>query len=337
MARESKRKREEKRFGRPKTLADTLAQCRWRDLVPRALDDSLSGGVDLSRDAIKNVASEATVVCADNVVEYVESCPKEEWNLREDLPNPLPPFRYVIVEYSAPHEFRFKYDRFGCFFITFTKKESEDYGGLHLQRHMLPGADTPWSHYISVLLIGRLAAFPDLIEGPIVGMSYFFDVSSSSMLAPVYFVPGFPNDDASFECVLNLFRPLMIAPLFAISLMHCKNVSLERVDPDPVANKERKKAGRAPFRRYHIINIEPMKRVILAEGRPESNGLRRALHICRGHFARYSEEKPLFGKHAGTFWIPAHARGSIDGGIITSDYRVKGPSGQLAGDESWTT
>jgi hypothetical protein len=59
------------------------------------------------------------------------------------------------------------------------------------------------------------------------------------------------------------------------------------------------------------------------EGRVETEGLKRALHICRGHFSHYSEEKPLFGRIAGTFWVPAHVRGSAKEGVIVSDYNVK--------------
>jgi hypothetical protein len=65
-----------------------------------------------------------------------------------------------------------------------------------------------------------------------------------------------------------------------------------------------------------------MKRILKTEGNIESEGLKRALHICRGHFSTYSEEKPLFGRVAGTFWIPAHTRGQIKEGVVISDYKV---------------
>jgi hypothetical protein len=102
-------------------------------------------------------------------------------------------------------------------------------------------------------------------------------------------------------------------------------VTLDAVEPDPHVNRERRRHGLKPFVRYHTINIEPMKKVLRTEGQIESQGLKRALHICRGHFSTYSEERPLFGKVAGTFWIPAHVRGEAKEGLVISDYRVKGP------------
>ncbi len=69
-----------------------------------------------------------------------------------------------------------------------------------------------------------------------------------------------------------------------------------------------------------------MKEVLRREGGSETNGLKKALHICRGHFATYSPEHPLFGKFTGTFWKPAHVRGSQEHGIVVKDYVIKVPS-----------
>lgn len=48
------------------------------------------------------------------------------------------------------------------------------------------------------------------------------------------------------------------------------------------------------------------------------------LHLCRGHVKHYTEQKPLFGKYAGTFYIPCHVRGKIENGTIAKDYALKG-------------
>jgi hypothetical protein len=72
--------------------------------------------------------------------------------------------------------------------------------------------------------------------------------------------------------------------------------------------------------KYHTIEIEPMKKVLRHEGRIETEGLKRALHICRGHFAHYPETEPgLFGKGIqGDFWKRAPSatqmpfRGQVD-------------------------
>ncbi len=51
------------------------------------------------------------------------------------------------------------------------------------------------------------------------------------------------------------------------------------------------------------------------------NGIR-ALHICRAHFAHYTEEHPLFGKYTRTFYKPMHVRGSLKEGLVIKDYDI---------------
>jgi hypothetical protein len=53
------------------------------------------------------------------------------------------------------------------------------------------------------------------------------------------------------------------------------------------------------------------------------------LHICRGHFKTFTEEARLFGKYTGTYWWPAHVRGSVDEGVVEKDYRVRLDGGGL--------
>jgi hypothetical protein len=125
------------------------------------------------------------------------------------------------------------------------------------------------------------------------------------------------------ETVAAFWKPAF----FALSFLHCKNVSLTPVAPDARLNRERGRHGMKPFVRFHTIDIEPMKKVLRGEGGSETNGLKKALHICRGHFATYTDDKKLFGRVTGTFWKPSHVRGSIKEGVVVSDYRVNPPRG----------
>jgi len=126
---------------------------------------------------------------------------------------------------------------------------------------------------------------------------------------------------------MHMAMEAILPSLLAISFMNCKNVTLDPVDPPAVLNKIRQRGGLKPFLRYHTINIEPMKSVLRTEGGIEANGLKKALHICRGHFATYSDR--MFGRSLAepvTVWRPAHVRGSIKEGVVLSDYRVKAPT-----------
>lgn len=120
-----------------------------------------------------------------------------------------------------------------------------------------------------------------------------------------------------------------LAPfLMAIGFLHCKNVELvegQQVE-GALRKKQEKKLGR-PLTTFKELVIDPsmtQKRYTETNGRPRQRGTR-SLHIARGHFATYSEDRPLFGKYSGTFWKPAHVRGSADIGTVAKDYAVKAP------------
>lgn len=129
-----------------------------------------------------------------------------------------------------------------------------------------------------------------------------------------------------YEAMIHYFHPALLT----ISFLHCKNVTLQQMStpapkqPRPTSAKSKKRGKPAtPRITYHILDIEPMKQVLKTEGHIEQYGLKKALHICRGHFAHYESGKGLFGKYHGTYWIPQHLRGSPEQGIRIKDYRLK--------------
>jgi hypothetical protein len=100
----------------------------------------------------------------------------------------------------------------------------------------------------------------------------------------------------------KLSAPLICVPFLAICFCHCKNVKVER---EPVPNKVRLKRERAHGwspDASHRIGIDPMRKQLAAVGANEPSGLKRALHIMRGHFKDYREGRGLFGKVHGMWW-----------------------------------
>src|SRR4030042_2974660 len=110
----------------------------------------------------------------------------------------------------------------------------------------------------------------------------------------------------------------MVVPVVftTLNFLHCKNVKIERKIVPPKLLKKREKKGKPFFVKEYTLAIEPMRKVLVGEGQSEKTGIKRAFHICRGHFRTYEETKKLFGKVSGTFWIEAHTRGSKDVGIV---------------------
>jgi hypothetical protein len=113
--------------------------------------------------------------------------------------------------------------------------------------------------------------------------------------------------------------------LLAVSFCHCKNVSVRRDEASQrLARRRTERCGGITLS-YKTLEIAPMKKVLAKAGAQGPAGLKKALHICRGHFAHY-EDKGLFGKYKGRFWIPQHVRGSIEIGAALKDYKVNAPA-----------
>lgn len=124
----------------------------------------------------------------------------------------------------------------------------------------------------------------------------------------------------------DLIAQLLFPVLLTISFLHCKNVRLRTVAPPArLSHKHRKKRGR-DLVRYHVLDIEPMRQLLERYRTGARHDLRRALHICRGHFKTFTLDAPLLGRHTGTYWWAPQVRGSKGAGVVLKDYRVRAPS-----------
>jgi hypothetical protein len=108
--------------------------------------------------------------------------------------------------------------------------------------------------------------------------------------------------------------------------MHCKNVDVEAVTPDQDESRRNKRRRGFPLVRYQVLDVEPIRRILDAAGAQDGpNGLRHALHLCRGHFKVFTDDAPLFGRHTGTYWWAPQVRGRAEEGANINDYRVATP------------
>lgn len=126
-----------------------------------------------------------------------------------------------------------------------------------------------------------------------------------------------------YESLMHLFRHFVNPLLFSICLINCRNIELVDKRYSRQVMRQATRKGKELIK-YKELIIEPFKKQVRAEAtETRESEIHRALHICRGHFATYSEERPLFGKYSGTFWKPMHVRGSKEYGEIIKDYRIK--------------
>jgi hypothetical protein len=119
--------------------------------------------------------------------------------------------------------------------------------------------------------------------------------------------------------------------LFALTLIHCKNVHLATVTaPLSLSMKKSKRRKQIevrkrypPFER-HVVIIRDKKGQIVQRGLgPQLAASHKRMHLVRGHFSTYTDTAPLFGRIVGRFWIPAHLSGLASEGVIDSDYRLE--------------
>lgn len=113
--------------------------------------------------------------------------------------------------------------------------------------------------------------------------------------------------------------------LGSLNLLACNNV--EAMEPcRPRAQRRRLERLGVRVNTIHVFPAGSKRRSV---GAAQEFGAGVAAHAVRGHFAHYGREMAdgshsglLFGKYAGRFWIPSHARGSSQHGEVRSTYEL---------------
>ncbi|HPS54039.1 MAG TPA: hypothetical protein PLP05_00430 [Sedimentisphaerales bacterium] len=110
---------------------------------------------------------------------------------------------------------------------------------------------------------------------------------------------------------------------YCLSWLNAKNIKLQTNDFNPKYQKHARKHLGMDNMKYYTLNVvKPGKQYESLSSGEERQGIM-PLHLCRGHLKHFTEEKPLFGKYPGTFFIPAHVRGDRKNGIINKNYKLK--------------
>lgn len=105
----------------------------------------------------------------------------------------------------------------------------------------------------------------------------------------------------------------------ALMFLSCKNIGIDNNYPAKALNQKRKKSNKQELFTYKTLILKPFGKK--QESIPKHLWDNK-IHLCRGHFKTYSQEKPLLGKIVGRFWWQPQARGNKDNGIIIKDYKA---------------
>lgn len=248
----------------------------------------------LDVDELKDAVAASEVIIADNVAEYFFEGWDREWT-DKDFPYVMPPFPRLFIEYSIPVEHS-----------KWCEAGPVSQVGVMMETREVPG-DREAKFNTTVIYFITSNGGVGVMDGRI-NMAFRKDGS----------IIGIKDVD-------GLMSRTLFPALLAISFMHCKNVVHRDVTEFEGPSAKWIRRQKAPVVKYRILDINPMKEVLRTEGGSETNGLKKALHICRGHFATYTADKPLFGNIVGTVWKPAHVRGDIKQGAVVKDYSVSPP------------
>jgi hypothetical protein len=260
---------------------------------------------------------DAPVIAADDVAAYALSLPK---GTRMDD---------VVASMAPPFE---------KFFVEFQKIPNEDM--LHAWGALVESRDDP----------GTIEQIEGDIGKPrwILELTSFLEREKGKPFGPVAtHVVGLAEDGTWFrhsdggvwwgggpvkmnveppeEVVQNwgdFMAQLMFPVLLSISFMHCKNVEIRPVVPPEKLSRKHHKVYGHELVRYHVLDVQPIRRILDRYRKGTRDDLRRALHICRGHFKTFSPDAPLLGRHVGTYWWEPQVRGSKERGTVLKDYRV---------------
>lgn len=272
----------------------TLVAKTWYTNPRRRLDSFLA---DLAN---------CVAIDASNVYDYAHAIGEIS---QDDVPNATPPFPYTWIEGrtfskwrgtlfeahrgavwppSAPNELPANPDAAWSVCATTVSWERETNSVARLGKV-----------WYQVLKDGSPARRPD---GPVAGARIAIE--------------GMPQ---------HVGEGLFLCAGLALSFIHCRNVRMEERGPSRQERRQSERDATRPFFRYHILQIDAIKRILESEGGISQNGARKALHICRGHFKNYTEAAPLFGRVTGQFFWESHYRGDARIGVVGKDYKAPSP------------
>lgn len=110
--------------------------------------------------------------------------------------------------------------------------------------------------------------------------------------------------------------------LMALGLINCRNVKTAETGSVKMRRSGTEKRRGVPPRelRYSTIML-PGGGSVASQKRGGSHRAA-AVHRVRGHFKTFTAERPLLGKHVGTYWWGWNVRGNPERGEVQSDYVI---------------
>ena len=106
------------------------------------------------------------------------------------------------------------------------------------------------------------------------------------------------------------------------SLLNCVNIIRVLHKIEGKLQKSRIKRGKLPLHSYYTLQIKGHSIKYENTLSKIDSQWNNRIHLCRGHFKKYTVEKPLFGKFTGLWWWEPAVRGRNKEGVVYKDYEL---------------
>jgi hypothetical protein len=114
--------------------------------------------------------------------------------------------------------------------------------------------------------------------------------------------------------------------MITLAFMNCRNIELVDNAPSPDIQRQYQEHFGVPMTTYKTLVIRPTGKQYDHDA-PQQRFDVMPLHLRRGHFKTFTEDKPRFGyahpSNIGTLWVQATAVGNQKNGTVVKDYEVK--------------
>lgn len=273
----------------------------------RQLEPSAVAEMDYIADRAINmfaVNSGGPVVDATQI--YTSLVAKDEpIHLYEDHPNLSPPWNEGVVCYENEHG--------NVIVMSFRASESDEVGSRAWETaEPVDWSRVRWTITTFLWVGGRGGNGRSVTRGPVHSWQYaIYDDGQPADLHWFHLVPAYP---------LEHWDMAQLVLLATLNFLNCSNVDI--VEPTR-PRAERRRVERTGVR-VHTINVFPVGRS--TRGQRGAGGEGTPLHSVRGHFAKYGPQYDrglLFGKYAGRFFRPQHARGAAEHGEINQEFVLR--------------
>jgi hypothetical protein len=267
-------------------------------------------GIDNGADLLREFANGATKVVADEAAQYVANYDSSLWRVDAgDFGLTKPPMDGMWIEWRGASARRVR----GQWIETPRDRHA-----------VLITSDS--QSYDATLLRGdeMIGVYPVQVKVEFDGSDFGRELVNYEDDELAKFTEDLTPQEAIATCVMEC------APAFmALGWMNSRGVTLRDTGPPARLARARQRRKQFAGHFYKVLVMDAQSRAAARQAADAAQSGQR-LHMVRGHFKRYTAERPLFGRYTGQVWHSQHLRGDAGLGSLTNEYHVTARQARVA-------